>query len=304
MLLCNHAQVEWSDLRYFLAVARAGRLAVAARALGVEHTTVGRRIAALEAALGTPLFHRTAAGWRLTRVGEQILPRAEAMEGEARGLLATSQAAATRTAGRIRIASVESWAVMWLGPKLPVLRARHPEMDIELLTGQAPLNLTRGEADVAFRVPKPTQLDLSPMSIAEGSVGLYATPSLAERHRKAIDADRGRGVPLAMFTPDMDFLQSAPWFRALAAEADIRLRAQSTLSLLTFALTGEAIVPIPRFLAVAEPRLVPAGARDLSRHRLWCVAHKDVRRDPRVAAVFQWARDTLAPVVHESERHG
>ncbi len=294
--------MEWSDLRYFLAVARAGRLAAAARMLAVEHTTVGRRIAALEQALGTPLFHRTAAGWRLTRVGEQILPRAESMEAEARSLLATSHGASSRTAGRIPIASIESWAYGWLGPHLHVLRERHPEMELELVTGQAQLNLTRGEADVAFRVPRPTQPDLAPMSIAEGSIGLFGAPALADKHRKALDAGRGRGVPLAIYTPDLDFLQSAPWFRALAGEADLRLRASSTLSLLAIAVRGEAIVPVPRFIAIAEPRILPAGSRDVSRQTLWCVAHKDVRRDPRVAAVFAWARDTLAPVVHESER--
>ncbi|MBV8762241.1 MAG: LysR family transcriptional regulator [Deltaproteobacteria bacterium] len=293
--------MEWGDVRYFLAVARAGRLAVAARGLGVEHTTVGRRIAALEQALGTPLFHRTAAGWRLTRVGEQIVPRAEAMEAEARSLLATSYSAAASAAGRIRIATIESWGCGWLIPKLGVLRARHPELEIDVHTGQAQLNLTRGEADVAFRVPKPKQPDLSAMAVAEGSVGLFARPEVAAQHRRAVEAGRGKGVPIALYTPELDFLQSAPWFRSLVADADVRVRMSSTMGLIALALAEPVVVPVPRFV-LGDAELVPCGSGDLARHRLWCVAHRDVRRDPRVAAVFGWARDTLAPVVHASER--
>jgi DNA-binding transcriptional LysR family regulator len=164
--------MDWGDLRYFLAVVRAGRLAAAGRALGVEHTTVARRIAALEAALGAPLFHRTAAGWRLTRAGEQIVPRAEAIEAEARAAEAATREATERASGRVRIACVESWAWAWVAPRLPSLYAKHPELQVELVTGQAPMNLTRGEADVAFRVPRPTQPDLSCVSLGEGTIAL------------------------------------------------------------------------------------------------------------------------------------
>jgi DNA-binding transcriptional LysR family regulator len=295
--------MDWGDLRYFLAVARAGRLAAAGRALGVEHTTVARRIAALEGALGTPLFHRTAAGWRLTRAGEQIVARAEAIEQEVRGVVATSHAAAKVAAGRVRIACPESWAWAWLGPRLPLLHARHPALQVDLLTGPATMNLTRGEADVAFRVPRPTQPDLSCAPAGEGTIGLFARKDLADRHRRALDADppRGRGVPLAIYTPEMSFLQSAPWFAALIAEADVRMRASSTMSLIAAAGAGLGVVPLPRFIAAHDPALVPAGGPDLARHKLWVVAHKDVRRDPRVAAVFAWARE-LADHVEASER--
>lgn len=294
--------MEWSDLRYFLAVARTGRLAQAGRSLGVEHTTVARRIAALEASLDARLFDRTAAGWRLTRAGETIIPRAELIEAEVRAVRASTLASTARVAGPLRIATIESWAFGWLLPKLDALQTRYPELQIDVLTGQAQLNLTRGEADVAFRVPKPTQPDLSAMSVAEGSMGLFATAKLADQYRRAIAADQWERVPLAVYTPDYDFLQSAPWFREAITRAKIVMRSSSSLGLMAFALAGRAIVPVPRFVAIAEPRLVSVTDRDLARHRLWCVAHKETRRDPRVAAVFAWAKSELAPVVHESER--
>jgi DNA-binding transcriptional LysR family regulator len=89
----------------------------------------------------------------------------------------------------------------------------------------------------------------------------------------------------------MDFLQAAPWFRALCAEGEVRLRTSSTMALVAAAKAGVGVVPMPRFIAVAEPALRPAGGGELARQRLWVVAHKDVRRDPRVAAVFAWAKE-------------
>ena len=298
--MCNHAQMEWNDLRYFLAVARQGRLLRVARTLEVDHTTVGRRISALEAALGAPLFQRTSKGWRLTRVGEQILPIAESIERETRTLTSTAYAAMARTTGVVRLAVVESIAVNIVTPHLPLLHARHPELQVELLTGFGRHDLTRGEADVAVRTPKPTQPDLSVQLLGDGAFGLYGLPELARRWQHAVDADRAHGMPLGVFTPEVELLQNAPWFGDLRRVANIRLRSASTLALIEYARLGQAIVPMPHVMASRVPELRRIGRRDVSQHKMWMVAHKEMRRDRRVAAVFQWARDVLAPLFAET----
>src|SRR5512139_2508769 len=126
---CKNARMDWDDLRVFLAVARAGRVSVAARELGVEHTTVGRRLDALEAAVGGPLFYRTRAGYRLTANGQAVLAHAEAMEAAALGIRAEVYARTEVVAGRVRIAMVDELATYWLARHLVALHARHPALE-------------------------------------------------------------------------------------------------------------------------------------------------------------------------------
>ncbi|MFO0742810.1 MAG: LysR family transcriptional regulator [Labilithrix sp.] len=280
---------EWSDFRFFLALAREGRLLAASRALGVQHTTVARRIEALERDLGAPVFHRTSRGWRLTKLGAGLIPHAEQMEGAAREATARAQRDTVEMRGRVRIATVESWAWAWLSPRLPEFHARHPGVEIEILTDSRQRDLTRGEADLALRTPRPKQRELSAVLIAEGGVGLFARKDLAARLKGSFASlpPRGKGVPLGMFTHDYAFLQAqrAPWWDAFVAEANVMLVASNSLPLVSLAEDGHAVVPLPRIATRRSPSLVEVIPTSLSMHKIWLVTHPDVRRDPRVAAV-------------------
>ena len=114
--MCKNTDVDWDGLRVFLAVARTGRISAAARKLGVEHTTVSRRLAALETALGAPLFHRTAAGYLPTPLGQEILPTAESIERAAEGIGVRARESTGRIAGRVRVAVAPEFASHWLVP--------------------------------------------------------------------------------------------------------------------------------------------------------------------------------------------
>lgn len=134
---------DWDDLRVFLAVVRAGRVAGAARQLGVEHSTVARRLAGLERAVGAALFYRTAGGYQLTPQGASVLAAAESMERGMLGLGARLREQAGSLAGRVRIAMLDELASHWLAPSLRAFRKRFPELELQLVTGIAPLDLTR-----------------------------------------------------------------------------------------------------------------------------------------------------------------
>lgn len=291
---CNDARVaatfDWNDLRYLLAVARHGRLLSAARALRVQHTTVGRRLAALEKAVGAPIFFRTTRGHVLTDEGRRVLEVAEQMERAASAMPGRVREGRTDASGRIRVACVESWAALWLAPLLPELARRHPRLRIEIRTGNQRSDLAKGEAEVALRVPRPTEPDLVTKRLAESSIGLYATRALAERHRPALDAEEpsGRGVPLCCYTDDFAFLQSAPWFAKVRREADLRLETTSTFTLLAAGRIGHGVIAVPRFLVRDEPLLVQAASRDLARHEIFAVTHVAFRRDPRVRALLDF----------------
>ncbi|HYF09950.1 MAG TPA: LysR family transcriptional regulator, partial [Acetobacteraceae bacterium] len=143
--------ISWDDLRHFLAVARAGSTLGGARALGVNQTTCARRIAALEAAMGTTLFERRQAGYRLTETGRRVLALAERVEGEVAALMQAVQAERRVLSGTVRATTNESLANLVLTPFLRRFREAHPGVRVEVVIGDRKLDIARGEADVALR---------------------------------------------------------------------------------------------------------------------------------------------------------
>ena len=291
---------EWSDFRYFLAVARHKRLLAAGRALGVRHTTVARRIDALEQSLGGRLFHRTTSGWLLTTLGESLVDGAVAMEEQALLASARARLEATELAGQVRLATLEALAYAWLAPRLSEFHAQHPRIQLEILTGDTQRDLSRGEADLAVRTPRPKQRELAAVCIAESGVGIYGVGALARRARPAFDTcpPSGRGLPLGILTDTASAMQKAPWFPAFAGEASVRFEFSSPIALLAAGRAGEMLVVLPRFLARTEPAFVELTKTPLTSHRMWLVTHPEVRRDPRVRAVAEFVR-SIAHVIDD-----
>src|SRR5947199_6550919 len=141
---------DWNDLRYFIAVAHEGSTLAAGRALRVSQTTVARRIAALEEAIGVPLFEKRQAGYALTPTGEQLLERARQVETAAAAFAEAAAAEKRDTSGTVRITSQEIFVTL-LAPMLRELHERHPEIMIELDDSQDFRDLGEGEADIALR---------------------------------------------------------------------------------------------------------------------------------------------------------
>ncbi|HVY30940.1 MAG TPA: LysR family transcriptional regulator [Polyangiaceae bacterium] len=291
------AQLQWSDVRYFLAVARAARLAKAARALGVEHTTVGRRIELLESTLGSPLFDRTAGGYLLTRAGRRVLAQAELMEHAALQFERRAQESRQAVEGRVRLAMTESFAVTWLMPRLGELQQRHPKLELVVLTGNAQTDLSRGEAELAVRTPRPQQRALAAVKLGVSDFALYASTKVAAKllpHQLDAEAASLGEVPLMAYTPDFDFLQSAPWFQRLLASSNTALTTNSTLSLLVAVRAHVGVGVLPEFAVRRERDLVRVARREVSRHDAWLVTHPDFRRDVRVRAVATFLK-SIAP---------
>src|SRR5229473_1585057 len=189
---------DWSDLRFFLEVARNGTLAAAGRKLGVDNTTVGRRLAALEHDLGSKLFARTPDGLVLTAAGEAIRTAGEEMEhavlrGEQRAL-----GADRKLSGQVRLATTEMLGEVVVLPALRSLHARHPQIRVDLMTGTGRLDIAGRAADVALRYARPESGDLvTPPARARRAVAARAPPrppagSDARRHRGAGSAHGGR----------------------------------------------------------------------------------------------------------------
>jgi DNA-binding transcriptional LysR family regulator len=286
--------LDWDALRFFLTVARAARISEAARQLGVEHTTVSRRLAALETELGVHLFYRTTAGYKLTPYGERIVANAETMERAALTIGARAREGSGRLAGRVRVALLPEFASHWLAPKLPSFRERYPEIDIQLLADIRQLDLSRGEAELAVRMPRPRQTGLAAARIGRTATGLYASHRLlAGRELNIEDVVSAADLPLLCYAQPYHALQAATWFQPILAVARVILTTNSTHALLAAALASVGIAVLPRFVAGQYEELVAVSA-DLAAHDFWLVTHPEFRRDPKVRATADFLRRAAA----------
>ena len=146
---------NWDDLRHFLELSRRGRLISAAQHLQVDHTTVSRRIAALEESLNTRLFDRTPHGYQLTKAGQSLLTHAEAMEAQSIGLYQDVSGEDATLSGTVRMAATEGLAIEFLSRHMDRFREQHPGIVLELVASTPPLNLSRREADLAITLSRP-----------------------------------------------------------------------------------------------------------------------------------------------------
>ena len=172
--------MEWGDVRVFLAVMRKGSFGEAARSLGVSHPTVGRRIKALESEAQQALFRRTKEGLVLTDAGDRILKLAEAVENSALAMERRLAGNHDRLEGILRISSAEWFANYVLAPVLSELTRRHPAIVPELIASYRLLNLSRRDADIAFRIVPFTEPDIVQRRLMRIHYALYGTPEIAD----------------------------------------------------------------------------------------------------------------------------
>ncbi|HYH19245.1 MAG TPA: LysR family transcriptional regulator [Azospirillum sp.] len=283
--------LDWEDLRVFVALARAGSLSAAARALKVSHATVGRRIAALEDTLGRALFDRRADGYALTAEGAAVLELAAGMDERALAILRRAGRDAGLT-GTVRLTATESLAERFLIPRLVAFRRRHPGIDLEVLSDPRSLSLAKREADVAVRLARPQAGELVTRRLATIAYGLYVAP----------DGDAASWVG---YDDSFAHLPEAQWLARHAAGGRIALRANGLPAQIAAVRAGFGKALLPRWFAEEEARedggLVacrppaPPPVREA-----WLVVHRDLKDVPRVRALidavvaaFEAERDRL-----------
>lgn len=282
--------MNWDALQAFLAVARTGRISAAARRLDVEHTTISRRLTALEATLGVPLFYRTNTGYTLTAHGRNALTQAEAMELAALALTGRAREESGAIAGRVRIAMAPEFASHWLGPQLKVFRAKHPQIDVHILVGTRQRDLSRGEAELAVQSPRPRQKDLVAVRIGRTSLALYASTTILTSARWRITSpEMLRGAPLLTYTSAFQMLQEAKWFQAMLSSVGSYMETNSTHALLAATRAGVGVGVLPRFVARGHDDLVEVS-EPVATHDVWLITHPEFRRDPKVRATADFLK--------------
>ena len=289
--------MNWDDLRFFLAVARAGTLQAAARQLGVDHTTVSRRIKALEAGLGQALFARHLAGHELSPAGLALLPKAEAMEQAALAVLQPANQPADaphELSGVVRVGATEGFGAAILAPALAQLGQAHPRLTVDLLAVPRAVHLSKREADVAIAVSPPESGRLVVQRLCDYHLHLAAHQDYLVAH-PALDslsdlrAHRLIGyIPDLLYAPELRYLDEihpglAATIRSSSINAQQRLLAQ-----------GAGIGVLPCFIGDADPALRPVLPGQRIMRSFWIVTHKDTHNLARVRAGTKWLVEAAA----------
>jgi DNA-binding transcriptional LysR family regulator len=290
------AAMDWNDLRYFLAVAEGGSTLAAGRALRVSQTTVARRVASLEEALGLPLFEKRQAGYALTPAGEELLERARQVQAAATGFADAAAAQTRETSGTVRITTQDIFAVTLLAPMLRELHERHPEILIELDDSQHFRDLGEGEADIALRSAYG--------DIGAGVVGrrlgpddwtLYCSRDYAAANGvPTTKAQLKKHVFIGGGGPKLWRAYSA-WLHDLGLDDRIIMHHASAMGMMSAIRSGLGIAVLPTIIADADPDLIQCVPPKHGHGRmLWLVTHERVRHTPRVRAVIDFLYDRLS----------
>jgi DNA-binding transcriptional LysR family regulator len=284
--VCENAEVfAWDDLRHFLAVYREGNLSAAARALKVDQTTVGRRLAALEADLGARLFERTADGFTPSEAGRAVLDEALRMEEAAQAALQRVWRTDARVRGSVRLTTPEALGSRFVAPRLPALLERYPELELELLTDSRLLDLGRGEADLALRMVPPAKGHLVGRKLGTVANGLYASARYLEAHGAPVAEGDWRGHRIVLSGARAAGLPEEQWFEGLASGARVALRTGSLNAQVAAAAAGVGIAVLPCYLADAVPELRRLLPTQTVERGVWLVMRGDLRRTARVRVV-------------------
>jgi DNA-binding transcriptional LysR family regulator len=281
-------ELNWDDLRYFVRAAKAGTLAGAARAAGVEHSTVGRRLSALELSLGVTLFLRGPEGLTLTVLGEELAPLAEAVEG---AVLAFGEAVVSRRE-RVRLA-VPSGFTGFFAKGIARLRAERPSLSVEILSGAHPVDLKRGEADLAIRIGPVADEQLVMRKLGDVGWSLYASKAYLARRPVSADPTDLTGHDAIIYDGNLAGLPAAKWIQQHAANATIALRIRETMEMFTAAVAGVGIAVLPCYLADAEPALIRLTPSVLGTRNASLIYRREVRLSEPVRAVIRFVLEVM-----------
>ncbi|MEM6990965.1 MAG: LysR family transcriptional regulator [Myxococcota bacterium] len=281
---------RWDDLRVLLALSRHGSLKRSAEALGVNISTVSRRLDALEASTGAHLFDRTPAGVHATAAAEQLLPFAEAMESAAAGLAHGLGALETEPEGDVCITAPPGLVDQFLAPALPRLTRDHPGLRITIVSSIAYADLTRREADIALRISRPISGDLVTKRLATQPWCVLA----AKRGPTAVlrDPNAARWVT---WGEELAHLPDRQWIDANVRREQVVLTTNSMTAQLETIRAGLGYTLAPQVFAQTRGlRAVPCTPKlrqslaAVPQGSLWLVGHRALRDVPRVAAVWDW----------------
>lgn len=282
------------NLRYFLEVARAGRLSDASRVLEVDHTTVGRRITALERSVGERLFDRAPSGWRLTEAGKRMMPRAEAVESAVMAAYDVQGATPDVLTGSIRITATDGFGAFIIAPHLVELKAAHPRLSVELVTATVHNAVSERHFDVAVTLERPTSRAVRSDVLCHYDLGLYATAEYLENHPPIAKVSDLRAHTLIWYVNALMDVEPLRILDELPHVQTVDAQISNITGHWLAARSGLGVAPLPAYIANGDERLIRVLPDAFSVRRLyWLVVPRELERLERVRTVCAFLRDTV-----------
>ena len=281
--------MDWSDVQVFLAIARAGSLGGAARQLAQSQPTMGRRLRALEAAVGQTLFQRTSEGFVLTEDGEAVLGHAERIEDEALAFQRRLAGHDQGLQGLLRLSSSDWFGVHVLAPVLAEFAQRHPGVEVELLTDSRLYSLPRREADLVFRIQPFDEPEVVSRRLMRIDYGVYLKAGLTP-------PKLGDGAGTALITMDTAFggMPDAVWLKRLLPRARVVSRSNNREVQARLCALGAGLAVLPCPLGDALPGVTRLDLGEAPPGRDTYVGyHRDLRRQARLRALLDLDVDRL-----------
>ena len=282
-------EMNWNDLRYFLAVARLGRLSPAARRLQVEHSTVSRRIESMERAMGTRLFERHRDGLVLTEAGHALLPMAEKVEATVAVLSEELSGQDLSVHGEVRVGTPEGLAVIFLTPRLKPLLDDYPRLTVELLALPRLANLASREADLAITLEPPRRGPYIVYRWTDYTYFLYGAKDYLGKHEPITTRADLAKHPFIAYIDDYLLIPELRFLEKLCDEPNLRFSSTSMLAHREAVLAGVGLAVLASYIGASDARLAKVLPDEAYfQHTFWLAAHADRLRLKRVRLVWDY----------------
>lgn len=293
--------MEWSDLPIFLEVAQCRHIGRAALALGLDATTVGRRVRRLEQALGQRLFEQTPAGQTLTLEGQALMTRVVAMKAIASDTRPPTTGEEP-IEGTVRVSVAEGFGTWFISRHLGHLAERYPALAVDLVATSGFLNPTRRETDVAVLLARPRRGPLRTRKLTDYALRLYASASYLETEPAILSNDDLRSRRMIGYVPDIIYAPELRYLDEIPGTPLPTLRSSSINAQARMIASGAGIGVLPCFIGDADPTLVAILPTLAITRSFWLVTHQDTSEFPAVRAFTDWLvalvageRSTLLP---------
>jgi DNA-binding transcriptional LysR family regulator len=284
---------DWDLLRCFLAVARTGRLTSGAKLLRIDHSTLSRRIGALEQALGAQLFEHSVTGYSLTSHGERLLSYAESIESSVYSL-DTAFGQEARISGSVRIGAPDGFGTAVLAPALRGLSMAHPELEVELIALPRVFSLSKREADIAFAMSCPPRGRLHGRKLTDFEVGVYAAKAHPELWEGVRTPDQLAESPFIGYIEDYLYAPELDIPQEISKAIKPRIRCSTLVAQWQATVAGAGLCVLPYFLANEDDRLVRVLPDEVVLKRTyWMIVHSDLRETARIKVTCDFLVDQV-----------
>ena len=287
-------RMDWDNVRVFLAVARAGQFVAAAKRLRLDHATVSRRIAALEAALGAKLFDRRTTGAKLTSAGERFLTAAEQMESAFLHAQGEMSGLDLELTGDVRIGAPDGFSTYYLSHALRDFAERHPGVRLQLLPLPQLTPLARREVDIVIGLDKPETGRFVARKLTDYTLGIYATAAYLKRHGAPADVEDLKRHRLIGYVEEHIFSDALDYVRELYGGAPTHFECTNAVTQLEALRAGLGLGVAHDFIARRFRDLVPVLPERRATRAYWLVTHEDTRGLGRIRAVAEHLAKAIA----------